>query len=53
MNNQAWNVYLNNRKIDTAFFTVVCSKEFVKDSLSNIEGYDSRINVCKSRKSYK
>lgn len=53
MTNQAWNVYLCNRKIDTVFFTKVCSKEFVKDSLINIDGYDKRIKVCKARKSYK
>lgn len=53
MDNQAWNVYLHNRKIDTVFFTKVCSKELIKDSLINIDGYDKRIKVYKSKKSYK
>lgn len=53
MNSTTWNVYLNNRKIDTVFFTADFDKEAVRNSLIRDDGYDGRIKVCKSKKSYK
>lgn len=42
---RAWNVYLNGKLIDTVFFMEDCDKQYVKDSLINHDGYDSRIVV--------
>lgn len=50
MNSIAWNVYLNNRLIDTVFYTPPCNKEYVRDGLINHDGYDHRIVVRKARK---
>ena len=53
---QAWNVYLNNRVIDTVFWSKNCAPggasitaDMVKQSLVDHDGYDSRIIVRKAR----
>lgn len=45
----AWNVYINNRKIDTVFYTPDCDAEYVRRSLIDHNGYDSRIVVRRSQ----
>ena len=45
--NIAWNVYLNNRIIDTVFYTPDCDAFYVRDSLINHDCYDARIIVRK------
>lgn len=44
-----WNVYLNNRRIDTLFTTAGCDRESVRRSLVDHDGYDPRIVVRKCR----
>lgn len=46
----AWNVYLNNRIIDTVFYVSNCGKDYIQDGLINHDGYNSRIIVRKKRK---
>ena len=50
MKSQAWNVYLNGRVIDTVFFDADCVRDYVYRALVNHDGYDSRINVFKTKK---
>ena len=45
MGHQAWNVYLNGRKIDTVFFDSDIGADAVRRSLINHDGYDSAIVV--------
>lgn len=40
-----WNIYLNNRIIDSVFFQYILDRHYVYDSLVNHDGYDSRIIV--------
>ena len=46
---QAWDVYLNGKKIDTVFYNVGLDADYVKDGLVNHDGYDSNIIVKKGR----
>lgn len=43
-----WDVYLNGRLIDSAPYVESCDAEYVRDSLINHDGYDSRIVVRRS-----
>lgn len=45
----AWNIYLNNRIFDVGFFTGNCDSQYIKWSLVNHDGYDSRIIVRRAR----
>lgn len=47
----SFNVYLNGRKIDTIFYSsnATVTKEDVKRSLINHDGYDFRIVVTKAK----
>lgn len=45
MTQKAWNVYLHGNWIDTVFYTLDCDAEYVRNSLINHDGYDSRIQV--------
>lgn len=47
--NVAWNVYLNGKLIDTVFFMPDCDADYVRNSLTNHDGYDSRIVVRKAK----
>jgi hypothetical protein len=42
---QAWNVYLNGRKIDTVFFDATCDRDYVLRALIDHDGYDPAITV--------
>jgi len=45
-----WNIYLNNRVIDSVFFlSLSCGKDYIYDSLVNHDGFDSRIIVRRAR----
>ena len=44
----AWNVYLNNRLIDTVFYMSNCDRDYVRDGLINHDGYNPRIVVCRA-----
>ena len=46
---KAWNVYLGKRCIDTVFYTKDCDADYVRRSLINHDGYDSRIVVRTAR----
>jgi hypothetical protein len=46
---KAWNIYLNNRKIDTVFYQASCDKHDVYDGLVNHDGKDCRIVVRVAR----
>lgn len=46
-----FNVYLNNKLIDGVYYNKGISKEEVKESLINHDGYDSNIKVVTARKS--
>ncbi len=41
----AWNVYLNGEWIDTVFYSKICDKDWVLDSLINHDGYSPFIVV--------
>jgi hypothetical protein len=43
----AWNVYLNNRLIDTVFYMANCDRAWVYDGLVNHDGYNPRIVVIR------
>lgn len=45
----AWDVYLNGKKIDTVFYMPDCDAEYVRTSLINHDGYDARITVVKAK----
>lgn len=45
MGHQAWDVYLNERLIDTVFYDADCDKDYVQRGLVNHDGYDPRIEV--------
>jgi len=45
MPQQAWNVYLSGRLIDTVYFCVDCDAEYVKRSLCEHDGYHHEIIV--------
>lgn len=49
MGQQAWNVYLNGKLIDTVFCAPSDDADDVKRSLVNHDGYDSGIVVKKRR----
>ena len=51
MAQQAWNVYLNGKLIDTVFWVPSANADEVKRSLIGHDGYDSGIVVKKERKS--
>lgn len=42
---QAWNVYLNDKNIDTVFFAKSSTAADVRDALINHDGYDHQITV--------
>lgn len=41
----AWNVYLNGKKIDTVFFDSYCDADYVKRALVDHDGYHPGIKV--------
>lgn len=41
----AWEVYCNNRLIETVWFTKGLSADYVRDSLIKHDGFDSTIEV--------
>ena len=41
----AWNVYLNNRLIDTVFYMSDCDVDYVRSSLINHDGYNPQIQL--------
>ena len=43
-----WNVYLNNRLIDSVPYTENCDADYVKTSLIEHDGYDPNIKVALS-----
>ena len=45
----AWNVYLNGKRIDMVFYTVDQTAEDVRKSLIAHDGYDARITVRRKR----
>jgi hypothetical protein len=50
MAHQAWNVYLNGKKIDTVFCSPKDDAEDVKRSLIDHDGYDAGITVRRCNK---
>ena len=50
MKTQAWNVYLNGKRIDTIFCDNDIEADSVKDSLVNHDNYDPNINVRRDNK---
>jgi len=42
---RAWDVYLDGKVIDTVFYTEDFDAEYVRQSLIEHDGYDSRIVV--------
>jgi len=44
-----WDVFLNGRLIDTVWYTKDCDAQYVRNSLINHDGYDSRIVVRKAK----
>ena len=44
-----WNVYLNNRLIDSVFYMTDCDRDYVYDGLVNHDGYDPRIIVRRAQ----
>jgi hypothetical protein len=50
MAHQAWNVYLNGKKIDTVFCSRGDSASDVRRSLINHDGYDAGITVRRSNR---
>lgn len=47
---QAWNVYLNGKKIDTVFCVPSMGADEVKRSLVNHDGYDPGITVRRNNR---
>lgn len=45
MKARGWSVYLNGREIDIVFFDMDCDADYVRRSLIEHDGYDSRIVV--------
>ena len=45
MPSHAWNVYLNDKLIDTVWFTDNCDEWYVLRALINHDGYDPAITV--------
>jgi hypothetical protein len=45
-----WNVYLNEKLIETVFFTKDCDIEYVKSSLVDHDGFSSEIRIENSHK---
>lgn len=43
--NVGWDVFLNGKKINTVFYTPDCDAEYVRTTLINHDGLDSRIVV--------
>ena len=43
----AWNVYVGMKCIDTVFFMKNCDADYVRRSLIDHDGYDSRIRVVR------
>jgi hypothetical protein len=41
----AWNVYLGTKLLTTIYYTDDCDAEYVRSTLINHDGYDSRITV--------
>ena len=46
---KAWDVFVKGRWIDTVFYTKDCDADYVRRSLINHDGYDSRIVVRTAR----
>lgn len=42
---KAWDVYLNDKLIDTVFYDADCDSWYVKHTLVNHDGYDPAIEV--------
>jgi hypothetical protein len=40
-----WNVYLNDKFIDSVWFLKSCSEEEIRKSLIEHDGYDSNIKI--------
>lgn len=47
---QAWNVYLDGKKIDTVFYDSDCSADYVLRGLIDHDGYNSAITVKRCNK---
>ena len=47
MKKNAWRVTLDGKHIDTVFYMPGCDAEYVRSSLINHDGYDSRITVAR------
>lgn len=43
----AWDVYLNNRLIDTVFYMSNCDHDWVLNGLINHDGYNPQIKIVK------
>jgi len=50
MKQQAWNVYLGKKLIDTVFYDNDCDKWYVYSGLVNHDGYDPNISIIKQRR---
>ncbi len=50
MGPQAWNVYLNGKKIETVFWDKDVKKDRVLHGLINHDGYDPAITIRKDNK---
>lgn len=46
---QAWNVYLDGKLINTVFYTASCDKDYVLDGLINHDGFDPAIIIRRSK----
>lgn len=46
---QGWDVILDGKVIDTVFYQPSCDADYVRRSLIDHDGLDSRIEVRKSR----
>ena len=47
---QAWNVFLNGKKIDTVFYAGNCSQDYIKTSLIEEDDYPPEIQVYREVK---
>jgi len=45
----SWDVILNGKVIDTVWFTKDCDADYVRSSLINHDGFDSRITVRRGK----
>lgn len=47
---QAWNVFLNGKKIDTVFYQATLSSDYIKTSLIEEDDYPPEIQVYREVK---